>query len=95
MRGDIIERQAAGSFFGPAAAAGDEPGQAAVRGAISRPENHARGIFRSDLGAEDEFQATLLGRYVGADHASQAIAIGHRQGRVVEFHGTLDQFFRV
>ena len=95
MRGDIIERQAARSLFGPAAAAGDQPGQAAVGGAIGRPEDHGRGVFRSDLGADDELQAVLLGRHVGADDAGQAVAIGHRQGRVVEFRGTLDQFFRM
>src|SRR5271157_6056096 len=69
MRGDVIERQAARSLFGPAAAAGDEPGQAAVGGAIGRPEDYAPAIFRSDLGAEDELQATFLGCHVGADDA--------------------------
>ena len=95
MRGDIIERQPACSLFGPAAAAGDQPGQAAVGGAIGRPEDHGQGVLRSDFGADDELQAMLLGRHVGANDAGQAVAIGHRQGRVAQFRGALDQFFRM
>ena len=47
------------------------------------------------LGPYEQFQPRLLGRHVGPDHAGQAIAIGNRQGGVLQLGRPLDQLIRV
>ncbi len=93
--GHVIQRQPASAFLRAAAAERDEPGQAAVGGAIGRPENQRRHLLRRDLRADDEFHAKLLGGHVGADHAGQAVAIGHRHGRIAQLGGAIHQFLRM
>ena len=95
MLGHVIQRQPAFAFFRAAAAERDEPRQAAVGGAVGRPEDQRRGIGRRDFRADDELHAELFGGHVGADDSGQAVSIGHRDGRVAQFGGAIYQFLRV
>ena len=81
MLGDVVETTAGTRPLAarrrPRVISRDKP---AVGGAIGGPKHDRRGVVGRDLGADDQFQAHVLGRPMRPNHAGQAVAIGHRQG---------------
>ena len=66
---DVFEAESALALGGAAAAEGDQTREAAVRGPIGGPKHDRRGIVGGDFGADDQFQAVVLGGPVRPHYA--------------------------
>ena len=89
--GDIGEGEAAFALGRLAAASGQEPTEPAITMAVHRPEQDRAGIDHRDFGSDDQLEAGLPGRDVGADRAGQTVPIGDGHPGIAELGGLGDQ----
>ena len=100
---DILQREGIQAFARPPAAGGDQLGEVAVAFAVGGKQYQLRGRRRAagrcsakrEFGADDQLQAALLRRQVGAHCAGHRALVGDRERRIAERMRALDQFIRV
>jgi len=88
---DVAEHEVAFTLRRAAAADGQQRRQSPVGGAVGGQHNELRPVGGGEAGADDEADAGLLRRHMGADHAGQGVTIGDRHRLEAEDGGGSDQ----
>ena len=88
---DLVHGDAALALGVPASAAGDEPAEVGVAGAIGGQQHQLRPARQRQLGPAHQVHAELAGPHVGAHDAVHAIPVGQREAGQAQGVGLLDQ----